>query len=48
MPRDLLECNNGKMLNQWLSLFVKEMGRVDGKLFPSRTIDMLLSGLKCY
>ena len=24
MPKDLLECNNGEMLNRWLSLFVKE------------------------
>ena len=37
MPEDL-----------WLLLFVKETRRVDGKLFPSRTIDMLLSGLKRY
>ena len=48
MPKDLLECNNRELLNQWLSLFVKETRRVDGKLFPSRTIDMLLSGLKRY
>ena len=48
VPKDLLECNDGEMLNQWLLLFVKETRRVDGKLFPSRTIDMLLSGLKRY
>ena len=48
VPKDLLECNNGELLNRWLSLFVKETRRVDGKLFPSRTIDMLLSGLKRY
>ena len=48
IPKDLLECNNGEMLNRWLLLFVKETRRVDGKLFPSRTIDMLLSGLKHY
>ena len=48
MPKDLLECNDGEMLNRWLLLFVKETRRVDGKLFPSRTIDMLLSDLKRY
>lgn len=48
VPKDLLECNDGEMLNRWLLLFVKETRRVDGKLFPSRTIDMLLSGLKHY
>ena len=31
MPEDLLECNSGEMLNQWLSLFVKERRRVVGK-----------------
>ena len=45
VPKDLLEGNDGEMLNRWLLLFVKETRRVDGKLFPLRTIDMLLSGL---
>ena len=48
VPKDLLECNDGEMLNRWLLLFVKKTRRVDGKLFPSRTIDMLLSDLKRY
>ena len=48
VPEYLLKCNDGEMLNRWLLLFVKETRRVDGKLFPSRTIDMLLSGLKHY
>ena len=48
MPKDSLECNSGEMLNQWLSLFAKEIRRDDGKLFSSRTIDMVLSGLKHY
>ena len=43
VPKNLLECNDGEMLNRWLSLFVRETRRVDGNLFPSRTIDMLLS-----
>ena len=46
MPKDLLECNNGEILNRCLSLYVKETRRVGWKQFPSRTIDMLLSGLK--
>ena len=48
VPKDLHECNNEEILNQWLSLYVKESRRVYGKQFPSRTIDMLLSGLKSY
>ena len=48
VPKDLIECNNKEMLNWCLLLFVKEIRRVDRKLFPSRTIDMLLSGLKHY
>ena len=31
MPEDLLECNDGEMLNRWLSLLVKETRRVGGK-----------------
>jgi len=40
--------NNGEILNRWPSLYMKETRGVDGKQFPSRTIDMLLSGLKRY
>jgi len=48
VPKDLLECNNGEILNRWLSLYVKETRRVGWKQFPSRNIDMPLSGLKHY
>ena len=46
VPRDLLDGKNGEALikeSKWLSLYVKETRRQDGKPFPSRTIDMLLS-----
>ena len=31
-----------------IALYEGDEKSIDGKLFPSRTIDMLLSGLKCY
>ncbi len=46
IPEDLLEGRDADALNKWLSLYVKETRHKDGKPFPSRTIDMLLSGLK--
>jgi len=48
VPKDIHECNNGEILNRWLSLYMKESRRVDSQQFPSRTIHMLLSGLKRY
>lgn len=46
IPERLLEGRDSEALNKWLSLYVKETRRKDGKPFPSRTIDMLLCGLK--
>ena len=48
VPNDLLTCNDAGALNHWLSLFVIETKRNDGKEFPSKSIDLLLSGLKRY
>ena len=43
VPKDLLDCSNGEMLNRWLSLSVKETRRVDGKLFPSSMLYLVSS-----
>ena len=48
VPSDLLTCNDARALNHWLSLFVIETKRSDGKDFPSKSIDLLLSGIKRY
>ena len=46
--RELLTGNDASVLNHWLSLFVIETKRSDGKSFPSKTINLLLAGLKWY
>ena len=46
--RELLTGNDASVLNHWLSLFVIETKRSDGNSFPSKTIDLLLAGLKRY
>ncbi len=48
VPADLLDSNDSAALNTWLSLFVIETRRMDGKKFPSKTIDCLLAGLLRY
>ncbi len=48
VPVDLLTSNDSAVLNKWLYLFVIETRRMDGKKFPSKTIDCLLAGLLRY
>ena len=48
VPDTLLWCNGVELLNHWLSLYVIETKQSNGKDFPSKTIDLLLSGLKRY
>ena len=45
VPEDLLESNDPTLLNKWLSLYVLETRRMDGKRFPSTSLDCLLAGL---
>ena len=45
LPDDLLECNDPTLLNKWLSLYMMETRRVDGKKIPSKSLDLLLAGL---
>ena len=45
VPEHLLQSNDPALLNKWLSLYVMETHRVDGKKFPSKSIDCLLSRL---
>ncbi len=45
VPTDLLEAKDPMALNHWLSLYVMETRRKDGKKFPSSTLDCLLRGL---
>ena len=47
-PVDLLETNNAELLNFWLSRFVVEARREDGKSYPPATIHNLLSGIYRY
>ena len=47
-PVDLLETKNAELLNFWLSRFVVEARREDGKSYPPATIDNLLSGIYRY
>ena len=48
VPSDILTSCDAAALNRWLSLFVIEARKQDGTRYPSKTIDMLLSGLKCH
>ena len=45
---DLLECPQTEALNFWLSRFVVEARRQDGKPYPGSTLLNLLSGLYCH
>ena len=47
-PVDLLETNNAELLHFWLSRFVVEARREDGKSYPPATIHNLLSGIYRY
>ena len=46
MPSDILNSIDVIALNKWLSLFVIEVRKQDGSKYPSKTIDLLLAGLK--
>ena len=48
VPADLLCLNDSILLNKWLSLYVVETRKVDGSRFPSKSIDLLLAGIKRY
>ena len=43
---DVLTSGDAVALNKWLSPFVIELRRQDGNKYPSKTIDLLLAGLK--
>ena len=45
-PDDLLENADIEKLNYWLSRFVAEVRRVDGKPYPPRSISQLLAALQ--
>ena len=47
-PFDLLEIQNPPDLDKWISIFIAEVRRVDGKPYPPRSIHQLLSGLLRY
>ena len=47
-PIDLLEKPNGERLNHWLSRFVVEARRGDGKQYPPATLASMLAGLYRY
>ena len=48
VPKDILTRSDAKLLNKWLSLFVLEARKLDGTMYPTNTLKMLLSGLKRY
>ena len=48
VPVGLLEANDPVCLNKWLSLYLIETRRKDGRKFPSSMLDCLLSGLYRY
>ena len=46
VPSDILGSGDASTLNKWLSLFVIEAKKQDGSKYPSKTIDLLLCGLR--
>ena len=46
IPSDVLTSGDAVALNKWLSLFVIEVRKQDSNKHPSKTIDLLLTGLK--
>ena len=44
-PEDLTECRKPSLLNHWLSQFVMEARKEDGKLYPPTTISNILAAL---
>ena len=48
VPDNLLICNDTTLLNKWISYYVVETRKKDGERFPSKSINLLLAGLKRY
>ena len=48
VPSDVLTSGDAVALNKWLSLFVIQVRKQDGNKYPSKTINLLLAGLKCH
>ena len=46
VPSDILTSTDPSAINKWLSLFVIEARKQDGSKYPSKTIDLLLAGLR--
>ncbi len=46
MPMHVLTCVDATALNKWLSLFVMEAKKQNGSPYPSKTIDLLLAGIR--
>ncbi len=47
VPMDVLTCVDATtLLNKWLSLFVMEAKKQNGSPYPSKTIDLLLAGIR--
>ena len=45
VPSDILSCVDAVVLNKWLSLFVIETRKQDGRRYPASTLNLLLHGL---
>ena len=48
VPKGIHTCGDTKLLNKWLSLVVLEARKLDGTMYHTSTLNMLLSGLKRY
>ena len=48
VPSDVLTSGDAVALNKWLSLFIIEVRRQDDNKYPSKTIYLLLAGLKSH
>ena len=46
VPSDVLTSGDAVALNKWLSLLVIEVREQDGNKYPSKTIYLLLAGLR--
>ena len=46
MPSEILTSTDPSAINKWLSLFVIEVRKQDRTKYPSKTIDLLLAGLR--
>lgn len=48
VPDDLLENSDPALLNKWLSLYILETRRADGKRFTAKSLECLLAGILRY